>query len=167
MDSLDYEALRCAHVNVVSEAIKERGMNNMLAERIKDFLNRLVREHGSIDLNGLSVKYTRIGFEKCGMCEAVNTSSTCFPGGHKRWSNCCEIRMGPSPTTTRVTSVASPGTVSSIRQVINTKFFHSKKQLIMSLVGTLCWSPFKSTSGQDSANWISEHCNPLTLSWSN
>lgn len=34
-DSLDYEALRCAHVNEISEAIKERGMNNMLAERIK------------------------------------------------------------------------------------------------------------------------------------
>ncbi|CBI40219.3 unnamed protein product, partial [Vitis vinifera] len=53
MDSLDYEAIRCAHVNVISEAIKERGMNNMLAERIKDFLNRLVREHGSIDLEWL------------------------------------------------------------------------------------------------------------------
>ena len=49
-----------------------------------------------------------------------------YKGGHKRWSNCCEIRMGPSPTTTRVTSVASPGTVSSIRQVINTKFFIPK-----------------------------------------
>ncbi|CAK8566246.1 unnamed protein product [Lathyrus sativus] len=32
---------------------KERGMNNMLAERIKEFLNRLVRDHGSIDLEWL------------------------------------------------------------------------------------------------------------------
>ncbi|XP_028094050.1 transcriptional activator DEMETER-like isoform X2 [Camellia sinensis] len=53
MDSLDYEALRCANVNEISNAIKERGMNNILAERIKDFLNRLVREHGSIDLEWL------------------------------------------------------------------------------------------------------------------
>lgn len=35
MDSLDYEAVRCADVNKISESIKERGMNNMLAERIK------------------------------------------------------------------------------------------------------------------------------------
>ncbi|XWS75275.1 hypothetical protein CRYUN_Cryun01aG0072300 [Craigia yunnanensis] len=35
MDSLDYEAMRCANVNEISNAIKERGMNNMLAERIK------------------------------------------------------------------------------------------------------------------------------------
>ncbi|KAA8539186.1 hypothetical protein F0562_025878 [Nyssa sinensis] len=53
MDSLDYEAIRCADVNEISNAIKERGMNNMLAERIKDFLNRMVREHGSIDLEWL------------------------------------------------------------------------------------------------------------------
>ncbi|XP_043707730.1 transcriptional activator DEMETER-like isoform X2 [Telopea speciosissima] len=53
MDSLDWEAVRCANVNEIASAIKERGMNNMLAERIKDFLNRLVREHGSIDLEWL------------------------------------------------------------------------------------------------------------------
>jgi hypothetical protein len=35
MDSLDYEALRNATVNELSDAIRERGMNNMLAERIK------------------------------------------------------------------------------------------------------------------------------------
>lgn len=34
-DSLDYEAVRCANVLEISNAIKERGMNNMLAERIK------------------------------------------------------------------------------------------------------------------------------------
>ncbi|KAK9282940.1 hypothetical protein L1049_011165 [Liquidambar formosana] len=53
MDSLDYERMRCADVDEISNAIKERGMNNMLAERIKDFLNRIVREHGSIDLEWL------------------------------------------------------------------------------------------------------------------
>lgn len=35
MDSLDYEALRRADMKTVSDAIHERGMNNMLAERIK------------------------------------------------------------------------------------------------------------------------------------
>lgn len=53
MDSLDYEAMRKADVSAISNAIKERGMNNMLAERIKEFLDRLVRDHGSIDLEWL------------------------------------------------------------------------------------------------------------------
>ncbi|XP_043723486.1 transcriptional activator DEMETER-like isoform X2 [Telopea speciosissima] len=53
MDSLDWEAVRCADVNEIANAIKERGMNNMLAERIKDFLNRLVREHEGLDLEWL------------------------------------------------------------------------------------------------------------------
>ncbi|XVE96505.1 hypothetical protein REPUB_Repub02eG0228100 [Reevesia pubescens] len=53
MDSLDWEAVRCADVNEIADTIKERGMNNILAERIKDFLNRLVRDHGSIDLEWL------------------------------------------------------------------------------------------------------------------
>ncbi|GER45392.1 repressor of silencing 1 [Striga asiatica] len=53
MDSVDWDAVRCADVNEIAETIKERGMNNMLAERIKDFLNRLVRDHGSIDLEWL------------------------------------------------------------------------------------------------------------------
>uniref|UniRef100_A0A2P2KM56 Transcriptional activator DEMETER-like isoform X2 n=1 Tax=Rhizophora mucronata TaxID=61149 RepID=A0A2P2KM56_RHIMU len=53
MDSLDYEALRCSSIHEISEAIKERGMNKMLAERIKEFLNRLVEEHGSLDLEWL------------------------------------------------------------------------------------------------------------------
>ncbi|KAK4279562.1 hypothetical protein QN277_011325 [Acacia crassicarpa] len=53
MDSLDYKAMRRASVKEISETIKERGMNNMLAERMKEFLDRLVREHGSIDLEWL------------------------------------------------------------------------------------------------------------------
>ncbi|KAF5953974.1 hypothetical protein HYC85_006830 [Camellia sinensis] len=53
MDSLDWEAIRLADVKEVADTIKERGMNNVLAGRIKDFLNRMVREHGSIDLEWL------------------------------------------------------------------------------------------------------------------
>ncbi|KAK4431093.1 Transcriptional activator DEMETER [Sesamum alatum] len=53
MDSLDYEALRNADVREISDTIKERGMNNMLAERMKDFLNRIVRDHERIDLEWL------------------------------------------------------------------------------------------------------------------
>ncbi|KAK8959467.1 Protein ROS1 [Platanthera guangdongensis] len=53
MDSLDWEAVRTADVSKVAEAIRTRGMNNVLAERIQDFLNRLVREHGGIDLEWL------------------------------------------------------------------------------------------------------------------
>ncbi|KAH0451462.1 hypothetical protein IEQ34_018761 [Dendrobium chrysotoxum] len=53
MDSLDWEAVRIADVSKIAETIRERGMNNVLAERIKEFLNRLVREHGSIDLEWL------------------------------------------------------------------------------------------------------------------
>ncbi|CAA0818864.1 Transcriptional activator DEMETER [Striga hermonthica] len=53
MDSVDWDAVRCADVNDIAQSIKERGMNNILAERIKDFLNRIVRDHGSIDLEWL------------------------------------------------------------------------------------------------------------------
>lgn len=85
LDSLDYEALQHANVHEISQTIKERGMNNMLAERMKvhrlityymneksretilylkkitithwifqqDFLNRLVKDHGSVDLEWL------------------------------------------------------------------------------------------------------------------
>ncbi|KAK8685568.1 hypothetical protein V6N13_041568 [Hibiscus sabdariffa] len=53
MDSLDWEAVRCTDVDEIAKTIQDRGMNNMLAERIKDFLNRLVRDHGSIDLEWL------------------------------------------------------------------------------------------------------------------
>ncbi|PNT71154.1 uncharacterized protein LOC100844361 isoform X2 [Brachypodium distachyon] len=52
-DSVDWEAVRCADVQRISHAIRERGMNNVLAERIQSFLNRLVRDHGSIDLEWL------------------------------------------------------------------------------------------------------------------
>ncbi|KAJ4834285.1 hypothetical protein Tsubulata_036459 [Turnera subulata] len=53
MDSVDWEAVRSADVHKIANTIKDRGMNNVLAERIKEFLNRLVQEHGSIDLEWL------------------------------------------------------------------------------------------------------------------
>lgn len=40
MDSLDWEAVRCADVNDIAHAIRERGMNNMLAERIQVLIER-------------------------------------------------------------------------------------------------------------------------------
>ncbi|XP_010558958.1 PREDICTED: protein ROS1 isoform X2 [Tarenaya hassleriana] len=53
MDSVDWEAVRTTNVDTVANAIKERGMNNVLAGRIQDFLTRVVRDHGSIDLEWL------------------------------------------------------------------------------------------------------------------
>ncbi|CAA6658821.1 unnamed protein product [Spirodela intermedia] len=53
MDSLDWEAVKRADVDEISRTIRERGMNNMLAERIKGFLDRLENDHGSIDLEWL------------------------------------------------------------------------------------------------------------------
>ncbi|CAN8298027.1 unnamed protein product [Cochlearia groenlandica] len=53
MDSIDYEAIRRASISEISEAIKERGMNNMLAVRIKDFLERIDKDHGAVDLEWL------------------------------------------------------------------------------------------------------------------
>ncbi|KAK4774617.1 hypothetical protein SAY86_009552 [Trapa natans] len=52
-DSLDYEAMRQASIREISNIIKERGMNNMLAARMKDFLDRLIDDHGSVDLEWL------------------------------------------------------------------------------------------------------------------
>ncbi|VVB13220.1 unnamed protein product [Arabis nemorensis] len=53
MDSIDYEAIRRASISEIADAIKERGMNNMLAVRIKDFLERIVKDHGAVDLEWL------------------------------------------------------------------------------------------------------------------
>ncbi|EMS46483.1 Protein ROS1 [Triticum urartu] len=52
-DSVDWEAVRCADVRAISSAIRGRGINNVLAERIQEFLNRMVRDHGTIDLEWL------------------------------------------------------------------------------------------------------------------
>ncbi|KAI5448358.1 hypothetical protein KIW84_015690 [Lathyrus oleraceus] len=48
-----WDAVRCADVGDIANTIKERGMNNRLAERIQKFLKRLVDDHGSIDLEWL------------------------------------------------------------------------------------------------------------------
>ncbi|KAK4440644.1 DNA glycosylase/AP lyase ROS1 [Sesamum alatum] len=53
MDSVNWEAVRQAKVGELAKVIMERGMNNILAGRIKDFLDRIVRDHGSIDLEWL------------------------------------------------------------------------------------------------------------------
>ncbi|CAH8363288.1 unnamed protein product [Eruca vesicaria subsp. sativa] len=53
LDSVDWEAIRTADVDEVAETIKSRGMNHKLAERIQGFLNRLLTEHGSLDLEWL------------------------------------------------------------------------------------------------------------------
>ncbi|XP_075490248.1 DNA glycosylase/AP lyase ROS1-like isoform X3 [Primulina tabacum] len=53
LDSVDWDAVRCADVNEIAKIIKDRGMNNMLAQRIKGFLNRIVKDHGSTDLEWL------------------------------------------------------------------------------------------------------------------
>ncbi|KAK7268435.1 hypothetical protein RIF29_21133 [Crotalaria pallida] len=45
--------VRHASVQEISDTIKGRGMNNMLADRIKEFLNRVVNDHGSLDLEWL------------------------------------------------------------------------------------------------------------------
>ncbi|KZV14945.1 Repressor of protein 1 isoform 1 [Dorcoceras hygrometricum] len=52
-DTVDWDAVRCADANEIAKIIKDRGMNNMLAQRMKDFLNRLVKDHGSTDLEWL------------------------------------------------------------------------------------------------------------------
>ncbi|CAL5383639.1 unnamed protein product [Camellia sinensis] len=86
MDSLDWEAIRLADIKEVTDTIKERGMNNVLAGRIKDFLNRMVREHGSIDLEWLrdvppdkAKEYLLSIRGLGGVCAAFDTSPSCFP----------------------------------------------------------------------------------------
>lgn len=93
----------------------------MLAGRIKDFLNRMVREHGSIDLEWLrdvppdkAKEYLLSIRELGGVCAAFDTSRSCFPSGHKCWTYSCETRMGTPSATARVTSVASFRTVPGV-----------------------------------------------------
>ncbi|KAI3448655.1 hypothetical protein Pfo_005320 [Paulownia fortunei] len=49
-DALDWEAVRMAEVDDIAKAIQKRGMNNNLAARIKNCLNILAKDLGSIDL---------------------------------------------------------------------------------------------------------------------
>ncbi|KAL1193934.1 DEMETER-like protein 2 [Cardamine amara subsp. amara] len=53
MDTVDWDAIRCTNVNKIADIIRKRGIHIMLSGRIKAFLNRLVQDHGSIDLEWL------------------------------------------------------------------------------------------------------------------
>ncbi|KAL9226010.1 hypothetical protein vseg_001869 [Gypsophila vaccaria] len=53
IDYVDWYAVMRADVDCIAEAILVRGMNKRLAARIKDFLNRLVLDHGNLDLEWL------------------------------------------------------------------------------------------------------------------
>ncbi|CAN8270051.1 unnamed protein product [Cochlearia groenlandica] len=53
MDIVDWDTLRCTDVDKIAAIIRKRGMNNMLSKRIKAFLNRVVQDHGSINLEWL------------------------------------------------------------------------------------------------------------------
>nr|XP_017247046.1 PREDICTED: uncharacterized protein LOC108218564 isoform X2 [Daucus carota subsp. sativus] len=53
MDAVDWEAVRKAPHKEVSDVLVGRGMNNVIAARIKDFLERVVKDHGKIDLEWL------------------------------------------------------------------------------------------------------------------
>ncbi|KAK2643545.1 hypothetical protein Ddye_025308 [Dipteronia dyeriana] len=53
MDSVDWEAVRLAKPRLIAKAIQDRGQHNIIAGRIQDFLNRLVKVHKSIDLEWL------------------------------------------------------------------------------------------------------------------
>ncbi|KAH6834504.1 HhH-GPD base excision DNA repair family protein [Perilla frutescens var. hirtella] len=52
-DSINWKAVRQSSAEDLAKVIVNRGMSNQLAGRIKDFLDRLVRDHGSIDLEWL------------------------------------------------------------------------------------------------------------------
>ncbi|GMI92238.1 hypothetical protein HRI_002893100 [Hibiscus trionum] len=53
MDAVDWEAVRLADVNELAACIIERGQHNILASKIQDLLNRLVRTHNCLDLEWL------------------------------------------------------------------------------------------------------------------
>nr|GEU84737.1 protein ROS1-like [Tanacetum cinerariifolium] len=53
MDAVDWDAVRLGTREELAKIIVERGMNNRLAGRIKDFLDRMHKEHGSHDLEWL------------------------------------------------------------------------------------------------------------------
>ncbi|CAM6099678.1 unnamed protein product [Calypogeia fissa] len=52
-NGVDWDAVRSAELEAIADVIKERGMNNVLAGRIKAFLERVHKEHGSVDLEWL------------------------------------------------------------------------------------------------------------------
>ncbi|XP_074335094.1 protein ROS1C-like [Apium graveolens] len=53
MDAVDWESVRKATVDELADTIKKRGMNYILAEKMKAYLDRAMRDHGSLDLEWL------------------------------------------------------------------------------------------------------------------
>ncbi|XP_071707250.1 DNA glycosylase/AP lyase ROS1-like isoform X2 [Rutidosis leptorrhynchoides] len=53
MDAVDWDAVRRCTIEELANVIAKRGMNNMLAEKIKDFLDRMYKDHGTLDLEWL------------------------------------------------------------------------------------------------------------------
>ncbi|ONI01057.1 hypothetical protein PRUPE_6G119100 [Prunus persica] len=53
MDSVDWEAVRHAEVGEIAHAIQVRGQQNIIAERVKKFLNQVYQDHKQIDLEWL------------------------------------------------------------------------------------------------------------------
>ncbi|XP_010521693.1 PREDICTED: protein ROS1 isoform X2 [Tarenaya hassleriana] len=52
-DSADWDAVRVSDQGAVASAIKDRGQQNNIAGRIQDFLNKEVKENGTLDLEWL------------------------------------------------------------------------------------------------------------------
>ncbi|XP_010552933.1 PREDICTED: transcriptional activator DEMETER-like isoform X2 [Tarenaya hassleriana] len=149
MDSLDYEALRCASVGEISEAIKERGMNNMLARRIKALLDRLVKDHGSIDLEWLRdvppdkakdylLSIRGLGLKSVECVRLLTLHNLAFP--------------------TQMLEGLQLGSGGSLSNLCLSHFSCTSWNC------TQCLSPSKNIFGQDSANLISEHCMNYTTS---
>ncbi|GAB4859731.1 hypothetical protein Ancab_011209 [Ancistrocladus abbreviatus] len=73
MDSLDYDAIRAAKVEEIANIISKRGMHNQIARIIKGFLDRVIKEIGSVDLEWLrtappnEVKDYLLTFERLGL----------------------------------------------------------------------------------------------------
>ncbi|XP_021824383.1 protein ROS1-like isoform X1 [Prunus avium] len=53
IDSVDWEAVRHAEVGEIAHAIRVRGQQNLIAERVKKFLNQVYQDHKQIDLEWL------------------------------------------------------------------------------------------------------------------
>ncbi|KAI7734108.1 hypothetical protein M8C21_018907, partial [Ambrosia artemisiifolia] len=53
MDAVDWDAVRRAPVEEIAKIIEDRGMHNVIARRIKEFLDRMHVDHGTLDLEWL------------------------------------------------------------------------------------------------------------------
>ncbi|GKC08923.1 hypothetical protein Tco_1000533 [Tanacetum coccineum] len=92
-DSPDFESLRRAHVNEISNSIRGRGMNNLLANRLKaletpflDFTNRLLKDHGPIYLEWLrdAPQYKAKWIQMLSRMSNTNDKGTTFGDGAAR-----------------------------------------------------------------------------------